>query len=93
MKILPSIPAGGLQAAEVHALLRGKDEFQLIQANNQWVIALEHWSGNNAKTPWRAHSFDALNGKWRGVVVHASPTAKQAYNDALKVLIKKNSGR
>ncbi len=80
-----------MNAAEVHALMRGKDEFEIVRANNQWVIALERWSGNNAKTPWRAHSFDAANGKWRGVVVHASETAKQAYNDALKVLSKKTN--
>lgn len=91
--ILPSIPAGGLQAAEVHALVRGKPEFEIVQANNQWAIALEHWSGNNPKTPWRAHLFDAGSGKWRGVIIHSAPTAKQAYNDALKAMAAKTNHR
>lgn len=87
--ILPSIPAGGLQAAEMHALVRGKVEFEIVRANNQWAVALERWSGNDRKTPWRAHLFDLATGKWRGVVVHAAATSKQAYNDALVVLAQK----
>jgi hypothetical protein len=86
--ILPSIPGGGLQAAETHAVVRGKSEFQIVQVNSNWTVALERWEGNLRQTPWRAHLFDST-GKWRGVTVQARATSEQAYKDSLGVIAAK----
>lgn len=87
--VLPSIPAGGLQAAKAHASIRGQDVFRIVPVNNSWTVALEKWSGNHPKTPWRAHLFDQ-NGKWRGVTGNPRATPEQAYNDSLAAISQKN---
>lgn len=84
--ILPSIPTGGLQAAETHAIVRGLKEFQIIVVNDTWTVALEKWSGNSPKTPWRAHMFETSTGRWRGVTTQPRQQAELAYHDSLAAI-------
>jgi len=87
--ILPSIPSGGLAAAQTHANVRGEQEFKLIPANNGWTVAIEHWSGNPRQSPWRAHIFDP-SGKWRGVAVQAANSVETALKMSLKSAAEKH---